>query len=66
MAKKLKKYDVTFYYHTQVVVQVEATDEDEAKKLAESEVESCKDYTTEQILANLTEDGDTDVDEVGE
>ena len=64
MAKKLKKYDVTFYYHTMATVTVEAENEDEALELAESEVTS--DECTKQILSNLTEDGDTDVDEVGE
>lgn len=62
--KKKKKYDVTFYYHTQVVVSVEAEDEDEALDIAEMEV--CDEKYNEQIFSNLTTDGDTDVDEVGE
>ena len=62
--KTKKKYNVTFYYHTQVVVSVEAEDEDEALDIAEMEV--CDEKYNEQIFSNLTEDGDTDVDEVGE
>lgn len=56
------KYEVTFYYHTNCTVVVEAENEDKALKLAESEVD--KDEYTEQILWGLQEDDDPTIEEV--
>ena len=58
----MKKYNVTFYYHTNCTVEVEAENEKEALELAESAV--CDDKYTEQILWGLQEDDDPDVEEV--
>lgn len=57
-----KKYQVTFYYHTNCTVEVEAKSEEEALALAEIEV--CGDEYTEQILWGLQEDDSPDVEEV--
>ena len=58
----MKKYEVTFYYHTSCTVVVEAKNEDGALELAESMVDG-PEYT-EQILEGLQEDADPDVDEI--
>jgi hypothetical protein len=55
----MAKFDVTFYYHTSVTVEVEAENEEEALELAEMEVDDEK--YNEQILGNLDEDNDPDV-----
>ena len=58
------KYEVTFYYHTNCVVEVEAENEQEALELAESKVSD--DKYTEQILWGLQEDDAPDVEAVDE
>ena len=55
----MAKFDVTFYYHTSVTVEVEAENEEEALELAEMEVDDEK--YNEQLLGNLDEDNDPDV-----
>ena len=55
----MKKFEVTLYYHTDVVVEVEAEDEDEA--LANAYLEVGKKKYDAQLLHNLTEDCDPDV-----
>lgn len=55
----MAKFDVTFYYHTSVTVEVEAENEEEALELAEMEVDDEK--YNEQILGNLDEDNSPDV-----
>lgn len=55
----MAKFDVTFYYHTNVTVEVEAENEEEALEIAETEVDDEK--YNEQILGNLTEDNSPDV-----
>ena len=62
--KKMKKFDVTLYYHTNVTVTVKAKDEDEALDLAYNEVYKKK--YNEQILSNLDEYDAPDVYEVEE
>ena len=56
------KYNVTFYYHTNCTVEVEAENEKEALRKAENEV--CDDKYIEQILDGLQEDDAPDVEEV--
>lgn len=56
------KYEVTFYYHTNCTVTVEAENEEEALKKAESEV--CDSKYEEQIMEGLQEDDSPDVVEV--
>lgn len=58
----MKKYKVTFYYHTNCTVTVEAENEDEALELAENEV--CDDKYTDQLLDGLQEDDSPDIEEV--
>jgi hypothetical protein len=58
----MAKYNVTFYYHTNCTVEVEAENETEALKKAESEV--TKNEYTEQILWGLQEDDSPDVTEI--
>lgn len=58
----MKKYEVTFYYHTNCTVVVEAENEEEALELAESEV--CNDECEAQIMEGLQEDDSPDVVEV--
>lgn len=55
----MAKFDVTFYYHTSVTVEVEAENEEEALEIAEMEVDDEK--YNEQILGNLDEDNSPDV-----
>ena len=57
--KQMKKYDVTFYYHTNMTVTVEAENEEEALELAE--LESTKECYTSQLLEGMQEDDDPDV-----
>lgn len=58
------KYEVTFYYHTNCTVEVEAENDEEALDIAYLRV--CDDKYTEELLQNLTEDDDPDVEPVGE
>ena len=60
----MKKYEVTLYYHTDVVVEVEA--EDEKNALEKAYIEVGKKKYDAQILHNVTEDADPDVEEVEE
>lgn len=55
----MAKFKVTFYYHTNVTVEVEAENKQEALANAQMEVEDEK--YDEQILGNLDEDNDPDV-----
>lgn len=55
----MAKFNVTFYYHTSVTVEVEAENEEEALSNAQMEVDDEK--YNEQILGNLDEDNDPDV-----
>ena len=55
----MAKFDVTFYYHTSVTVEVEAENEEEALEIANMEVDDEK--YNEQVLGNLDEDNDPDV-----
>ena len=55
MAKK--KYEVTFYYHTNMYVTVEAESEEEALRLARK-----KDVDIEDCISGLYEDGEPDVE----
>ena len=57
----MKKFNVTFYYHTNCTVSVMANDEKEALRLAESEV--TKDCYTNQILEGMQEDDSPNVEE---
>lgn len=54
-----KKYDVTFYYHTNLTVTVEAENEKEALEIAEWE--STNECYTKQLLEGMQEDDDPDV-----
>ena len=56
----MAKYQVTFYYHTNCIVEVEAENEKEA--LAEAETEICCEKYNEQILEGLQEDDCPDVE----
>ena len=58
----MKLFEVTFYYHTNCTVKVEAENDREALDLAYLRV--CDDKYTEQILEGLQEDDDPDVVEV--
>lgn len=62
--KKKKNYEVTFYYHTNVTVEVKANSEEEALEKAEIEVGKKK-YDA-QVLHNIQEDADPDVYEIEE
>ena len=55
----MAKFKITFYYHTNVTVEVEAENKQEALANAQMEVEDEK--YDEQILGNLDEDNDPDV-----
>ena len=56
----MAKFNVTFYYHTSVTVEVEAENEERALDIAEIELQDEK--YNEQILSNLDEDNDPDVE----
>lgn len=58
----MKRYEVTFYYHTSVTVEVEAENEEEALENAEIEVGN-EEYDA-QIVHNVQEDADPDVFEI--
>ena len=58
------KYAVTFYYHTNVTVEVEANNEEEALENAEIIVGD-EEYDA-QIIHNVQEDADPDVEEIEE
>ena len=55
----MAKFNVTLYYHTNVTVEVEAENEQEALELAEMEVDDEK--YNEQLLGTLDEDNNPDV-----
>ena len=56
----MKKYNVTLYYHTHIVVEVEADNEEEAIEAAYNAAEN-EDF---QLLENLIGEGDPDVEEI--
>lgn len=58
----MKKYRVTLYYHTNVTVEVEAQDEEEALENA-CEAAATNEYDYE-LLSNLVEDSDPDIEEI--
>lgn len=58
----MAKYQVTFYYHTNIVVEVEAENEEEALEKAESE--QSDDKYTDDLLNGLQEDGSPDIEEI--
>lgn len=58
----MKKFEVTFYYHTNCTVKVEAEDEEEALAIAENKV--CDPKYEAQIMEGLQEDDEPDVEEV--
>lgn len=60
----MKKYEVTFYYHSNCTVVVEAENEEEALGLAENEV--CDSKYEAQIMEGLQEDDDPDVVEIND
>lgn len=63
----MKLFEVTFYYHTNCTVKVEAENDQEALDLAHRRVaylRVCDDVYTEQIMEGLQEDDDPDVVEV--
>ena len=55
----MKKYEVTFYYHTNMVVVVEAENEKQALERAQAESE--KECNIPILLAGLERDDDTDI-----
>mgnify|MGYP003515170281 CR=1 FL=1 len=55
-----KRYNVTFYYHTNLTVSVEAESKEEALALAESEV--VKESYIPQMLEGLVEDSSPDIE----
>lgn len=60
----MKKYKVTFYYHSNVSVEVEAETEGEAIDLAKDEI--CSPIYERQILDGIEEDDNQDVEEVAD
>ena len=62
ISSEKKRYNVTFYYHTNLTVSVEAESEEEALALAEAESE--KECYTQDLLNGLQEDSAPDVCEV--
>lgn len=56
----MKKYDVTLYYHTSVVVEVEAKNEKEA--IHKAHIRVCDPEWDEVLLENLSEDDEPDVE----
>lgn len=58
----MKKYEVTLYFHTNLTIEVEAKNEEEAIEKAEQE--SCRDYYVEQLLAGMQKDSGPDVTEI--
>lgn len=61
ISSEKKKYNVTFYYHTNLTVSVEAKSKEEALALAEAESE--KECYTQDLLNGLQEDSSPDVEE---
>ena len=55
----MAKYQVTYYYHTQIVVDVEANSKEEAIENGRTE-----EYDMGQVFNNLQEDSDPDAVEV--
>jgi len=60
----MKKYQVKFYYHTNLSVNVEAENEKEALKKAEEE--AGKECYIPQMIEGLQEDNSPDVEEYEE
>ena len=58
----MAKFNVTLYYHTNVTVEVEASNEQEARNLAYAKVGDEK--YNQQILDGLQEDSAPDVDKI--
>lgn len=58
----MKKYRVTLYYHTNVTIEVEAHDEEEALENA-TEIAYLDEYD-DKLLSNLVEDDDPDIEEI--
>ena len=58
----MAKFNVTLYYHTNVTVEVEASNEQEARNLAYTKVSDEK--YNQQILDGLQEDSAPDVEQV--
>jgi len=58
----MKKFAVTFYYHTNCVVEVEAEDEKEALDLACEQVDMG--VFNEQLMDGLQEDSCPDIEEI--
>jgi hypothetical protein len=58
----MAKYEVTLYFHTSIVVEVEADSEERA--IEEAYFEAGKKEYDEQFLNNAQEDGAPDVEEL--
>ena len=58
----MKKYEVTFYYHTSITVTVESYDEESA--IEDAYIEAGKREYDEQFCNNAKEDGAPDIEEV--
>ena len=58
----MAKFNVTLYYHTNVTVEVEAANEQEAKQMAYSQVGT--DKYNQQLLDGMQEDSAPDVEQV--
>ena len=58
----MKKYEVTLYYHTNIVVQIKAENEEEAIAVAYEEAGKSK--YDQQFLNNVQDDGGPFVEEV--
>jgi len=61
MSKKKKKYKVTFYYHTNMTIEVKAFSENEAIDMARN---TNTKVLKSQIMDGLQEYGSPDVEEV--
>jgi len=59
--KQVKKYNVTLYYHTNLMIQVEAESEEAARKAAYAEAE--KECYIPKLIEGLQEDNEPDVEE---
>ena len=58
----MKKYSVTFYYHTNLTVEVEANSEEEALEKARDE--QYDDMYNNDLLVGMQEDGDPDIEQL--
>lgn len=58
----MKEYNVTFYYHTNLTVKVEANSEEEALEKARDE--QCDDKYNYDLLVRMQEDGDPDIEKL--